>query len=392
MGFREDYIYWKICYELMVNDRYRIIHLSPDYGEVWLENIVHKSYPLIRLKRFDIDWSNWLKRDIQGALTNANHIRKMFLRKKINVLNIYITSLPPVDSYEHIINQMHRFENTNTMLKPVMFDGSDLGGSARILEEHLGRDVLGFIKSDYDYDETEYLKNKVLREVERAEKNDRQLLNQAKPLFTYVFLGLQVFVFMLLEMSGGSTNPLVLLTFGAKYNPLILEGEWWRLITPVFLHIGFLHLFMNSLALYYLGIAVERIYGRLRFLFIYLFSGFFGALASFIFSPHLSAGASGAIFGLFGALLFFGTEHRQTFFRTMGMNIIILIVINIVFSLVVPSIDMAGHFGGLIGGFLAAGITRLPGNTRMNKQLIYLAVTILLTGIGLIYGFQHPTL
>ena len=110
-----------------------------------------------------------------------------------------------------------------------------------------------------------------------------------------------------MEMFGSSRNPYLLILFGAKYNPLILEGEWWRLITPMFLHIGLIHLVMNSFALYYLGTAVERIYGRYRFLFIYLFAGFAGTLASFLFSPDsISAGASGGIFGLFGALLFFG--------------------------------------------------------------------------------------
>lgn len=125
-------------------------------------------------------------------------------------------------------------------------------------------------------------------------------------------------MFILLEMNGGSTNPYVLLYFGAKYNPAILDGEWWRFFTPMFLHIGFLHLFMNGLSLYYLGTAVESIFGRLRFLIIYLFSGFFGTLASFIFSSHLSAGASGAIFGLFGALLYFGIEHKHTFSGRSG--------------------------------------------------------------------------
>lgn len=117
-------------------------------------------------------------------------------------------------------------------------------------------------------------------------------------------------------------------------------------MTPIVLHIGLLHLLMNTLALFYLGSAVERVYGNIRFLFIYLAAGFGGTLASFIFSPTLSAGASGAIFGCFGALLYFGLIYPSLFFRTMGFNILVVLGINLAFGFTIPGIDNAGHIGG----------------------------------------------
>ena len=188
-----------------------------------------------------------------------------------------------------------------------------------------------------------------------------------------------------MEVAGGSTNTSVLINFGAKVNWLILEGEWWRLFAPIVLHIGLLHLFMNTLALYYIGITVEKIYGNLRFLFIYLFAGFCGSLASLLFSPNISAGASGAIFGLFGALLYFGVIYPKLFFRTMGMNILFVIGINLVFGFSFSGVDNAGHIGGLIGGFIGAAIIHFPRKKGLITQIV-----ALLLSIALIYGiFQY---
>lgn len=163
-------------------------------------------------------------------------------------------------------------------------------------------------------------------------------------------------MYIWLEYAGGSTNTLNLIQWGAKYNPLIIEGEWWRLFSAMFLHIGFFHLMMNGLALYFLGTLVERIFGSIRFFFIYMIAGLIGSLASFAFMGAVSAGASGAIFGCFGALLYFGLIHRELFFRTMGQNVIVILVINLVFGFVVQGIDMGAHLGGLAGGFLAAAL------------------------------------
>src|SRR5699024_12610735 len=97
-----------------------------------------------------------------------------------------------------------------------------------------------------------------------------------------------------------------LIQFGAKYNPAILEGEWWRIVSSMFLHIGFFHLLMNMIALFYLGAAVDRIYGTFFFSIIYFLAGIGEGFESFAFTVNVSAGDSGAIFGLFGVLLFFG--------------------------------------------------------------------------------------
>jgi rhomboid protease GluP len=109
----------------------------------------------------------------------------------------------------------------------------------------------------------------------------------------------------------GSIDSYTLLRFGAK-SPLAVHGEWWRFITPMFLHAGIFHLAMNSWALYDLGPAVEGIYGRQKFLVLYVFTGIVSFATSFLWHPYgLSVGASGALFGLIGAMIAYGYRHRR---------------------------------------------------------------------------------
>jgi rhomboid protease GluP len=176
----------------------------------------------------------------------------------------------------------------------------------------------------------------------------------AQPRATYVLLALIILVFLAMTAAGGSENPRVLILFGANVNSLIAAGQVWRLFTSMFLHIGYLHLFFNGYALYIFGIQVERLYGSPRFLAIYLLAGLYGSLASFAFGPPgLSAGASGALFGLLGAMLAFFRRHRETFGtwgRRQLVNLLVLAGINLVISITVPGIDILAHLGGLVSG------------------------------------------
>src|SRR5699024_11482432 len=97
-----------------------------------------------------------------------------------------------------------------------------------------------------------------------------------KPYFTFLLIAINIFLFILLEFRGGSMDVPNLINMGAKYNPAMIEGEWWRAFTSMFLHIGFLHLFMYMLALYFLGVLIERIYVTLRFIVFYILTGICG--------------------------------------------------------------------------------------------------------------------
>jgi len=177
------------------------------------------------------------------------------------------------------------------------------------------------------------------------------------PFFTYVLLGLNALVFLMMELAGGSQNNEILVRFGANYGPLILQGQLWRLFTSMFLHIGLQHLVFNSIGLFIFGVEMERIYGRYRYLVIYLLAGLFGSLASFaVKGPYqFSAGASGAIFGIIGMNLAFFWVYRHKlgeYGRQRRRMVWVLIIINLVLGYTVLPSDNMAHIGGTVAGFI----------------------------------------
>lgn len=225
-------------------------------------------------------------------------------------------------------------------------------------------------------------------EAQRDERFVRSFLSRATPA-TQAILIFNLCIYVLMAAAGGAqflrrlfvpADTLTLLAFGAKTNALLHAGEYFRLITPIFIHIGILHLVMNSYALWTTGPIVERLYGSARFLLIYLLAGMGGVIGSYL--GHRtganqsipSAGASGAIFGLFGVLAVFGWKYRaelpQVFRRAFGAGVMPVIVINLLFGFSVPYIDNSAHIGGLITGALLALIVPYirPGLERISKS------------------------
>jgi len=156
----------------------------------------------------------------------------------------------------------------------------------------------------------------------------------------------------------------VLAVFGAKIRNAILFGQWWRLVTAGFLHGGLLHIFMNSWVLFSVGAQVEETYGTARFLVLYLVSNVFGFLASTVFSPALSIGASAALFGLIGAMIAAGMRSNTS----MGAAIKAQYTQWVIYMLVIGllpffNVDTAAHIGGLAGGFALAWLMDVPGAT-----------------------------
>lgn len=153
-----------------------------------------------------------------------------------------------------------------------------------------------------------------------------------------------------------------LLAAGARYTPAIQAGQWWRLFTPMFIHMSVMHLGMNMVVLYFLGQQIETLFGHWRLLIIYLVSGMTGNIWSAIFLPTtLSAGASTSIFGLFGAFIMLGIIFRgNPYIRAMSRQFILLVVLNLVMDIFSAGIDIWGHIGGLVGGFAIALVIGVP--------------------------------
>ncbi len=176
-----------------------------------------------------------------------------------------------------------------------------------------------------------------------------------RPLWTFTLLAVNILVWLSMTAMGGSQNPLVLVRFGAKYNPLIAAGQYWRLLTACFIHIGLMHLAFNGYALFSIGLESERRLGRGRFLLLYILSGLAGSVLSFVGSDALSAGASGAIFGLIGAAIAYFAIYRQQFGqlgKRQLTGMVIVAAYNLFWGLTTPGIDNLGHIGGLLAGLV----------------------------------------
>src|SRR5688572_31520402 len=175
------------------------------------------------------------------------------------------------------------------------------------------------------------------------------------PIATYILIGINVLVFAWLAfqqqslMMNNTADVLAILNAGANHNPFTLGGQPWRMITSMFLHFGIVHLLVNMYALYVLGTGLEPALGTTRYLLVYFFCGIAAGLASLIFNIFTpSAGASGALFGLFGYRLgaeIIGSFHDRQKLSAVFLNFLIFVGINLYISTRV-SVDMAGHIGG----------------------------------------------
>ncbi|OLS34095.1 rhomboid family intramembrane serine protease [Alkalihalophilus pseudofirmus] len=377
--WKQDLYFWQLVHHYVTERGFRLLYEKNK--EVWLEDENSKPKRIIRIARRDFDWQNQLRKDVTETVKRAELLRKQLKQKKIAGENIYISMYPPVDSWDDLTRPFYLGKKQQTMMKMVLIP-SGLEEKRSVTSGELSKDLIPAFPIYEDIDMAEVVIGRLKREVrqhtKKKEEEERSFFLYGKPIATYVLLIMIAVMFYIIEQNGGSTHVLTLIEFGAKYNPAILDGEWWRFFSSMFLHIGFIHLFMNSLALFYLGGAVERMYGTSRFVLIYFIAGLIGSISSFAFNEQVAAGASGAIFGLFGALLYFGTAQPKLFFRTMGMNVLVILGINLVFGFVMPMIDNGAHIGGLVGGFLAAALVQLPKEKGRPRQIFYLLGTIIL--------------
>lgn len=209
---------------------------------------------------------------------------------------------------------------------------------------------------------------------------------------TYILIGINVLMFLIINALIRMTDMdelAVITLLGAKDNALIATGEYWRLITPIFLHSGLLHLFFNCYALLIWGPMVEKLYGRFKFVILYIVAGMVGCLLSYVMSINPSIGASGSIFGVLGALLYFRQRWKDAFKRFFGPSLFIIIGFNLFYGFTSSGIDNWGHIGGLVGGFLAGNALGLykENKARFDKVIFALGIIALFAG-GIKLGYD----
>jgi rhomboid protease GluP len=211
---------------------------------------------------------------------------------------------------------------------------------------------------------------------------------------TNVLIGLNVAVFVAMAVAGLSPlEPSIegLLAWGANFGPRTTGGEWWRLFSAVFVHIGAFHLAMNMFALRNIGSFIERVFGQAGYLVVYVFAGLAGTLSSVAWTPFVvSAGASGAIFGLYGALVAYMLRCREAIpshsLQGLRSSAFSFLGYNVVLGFAHKGTDVAAHFGGLAGGFLIAlAVAHAPTVEAASLRLVRAMIATSL-GAGLVFA------
>jgi membrane associated rhomboid family serine protease len=243
--------------------------------------------------------------------------------------------------------------------------------------------------------------------AERAAFSARLLEVSPRAPVTPVLIGINVVMFVIAAALGGGIfvpNGDVLIRLGSDYTPLTASGEWWRLLTSVFLHFGIVHLAFNMWALWVNGVLAERLYGSTRYLTLYLVAGVAGSVTSFLWHPFVNgAGASGAIFGVLGALLayFLRTDSGVpiSVLKAQRNAAAIFIAYSLLNAVRVRGIDNAAHLGGLAAGFVVGWLLCRPLDAKRNEQdwtaqwvraLMVVGTGVLVVGYYLESGRWHP--
>ncbi len=389
-----EYYTWKVANHLISNRQFELIQADRNNKEIWLKGIVNKKTTIIRLYSKGFDWSNHLKRDIAFVIERVRKIQKMLKGKEIQIYNLYFAQYQPVDDWSSLKKNILLKDRKSILTKTFYLYEENRNSDVTALFNELEMEppLLQDFQNEEELErELAYFKQEIIGRHQQQKREVTSIFNYGKPFFTYILMAINILIYFWMESKGDTTNMLHLIEWGAKFNPYIMDGEWWRIVTSMFLHIGTLHIMMNMFALYYLGVLVEKMYGNVKFLFIYFLSGIAGGLTSFAFNQTVAAGASGAIFGMFGALLFFGIQNRKIFLQTMGGNLLFVILLNIVLGFSIPNIDMGAHLGGLLGGFIASSIVQMPKKKAISTRIIGTLVYLFLIAGLVAYGIERNT-
>ena len=373
---KKDDIVMKIIHFFVTEENYKPIILKGIQNEIWLENF-DKDPRLIRINL------NYIHNDLQfeNDLYKVNVIRKNIGRKtfsfKTKVLNLLI------DTNEDI-----KVSDDKNILSLKVDKIGDLKKSKLLNEIYPGiKEKLNSKKSDID----EFIKltNELNTKTYEDEKRMDEIFKEKKPYVTYTLIGINIFVYLVCFLSLMIKPEInTLITYYGVNNYKLIQAEGYlglyRLITSIFLHADIFHIFFNMYALYITGTQVERYYGKKKMLTIYFVSGIVGSLFSNVFmsSGTISMGASGAIFGLFGALLCFAYNYRAVLGDFLKGSLLPVLIINLCLGLFISGIDVFSHIGGLIGGVLTTMLLGVNGKEyKLNiNNLIVLVMLVLFMG------------
>ena len=366
----------KLLHYFIIDKNYNPIILQGVENEIWLENL-EEDYKVVRIVSSYIHNDEQFNFDMFKTKRIVKKIKKKTLSFNINTLSIFL------DLGENVSQDIHAIPNVECVK---INTESDFKKSDVIKKEF--PDLTKKLK----YSEKGIaLFAKITSDINEHNKQDAKKINaifkNKFPMITYWLIAVNVILYVIPILFGQYND---LINNYSVWGPAIREGQYYRLLTGIFLHGGILHLLFNCYALYVIGSQVENFLGRIKFAIIYLVAGISGALFSVIFGGNFaSIGASGAIFGLMGALVYFGYHYRVYLGTVIKSQIIPLIVLNLLLGFCMPGIDNFAHIGGLIGGTLMSIALGVKDKSSWFERMNGWIITIIFLAFSIYMAFFY---
>ena len=370
----KDEITMKLVHYFVTEENYTPINVQGAKDEIWLENL-NGPYKIIRINSKYIHNNEQLNFDLFKMNFVIKQIKKKTLSFKMNVLNICLD-----------MGNAVKLENNSKIINTINISNFNELKKNSTLKEFFPK-FKNMIFKNYDglksFEEIIHITDDINNKTEKENKKYKQVFKPKKIIITKILIILCIIMYIVsLFLGENFDNALVIL--GANNRNLVLSGEFYRLILSSFLHGNLIHLVVNMYSLWIIGSQVENYIGRWKYLIIYILSALMGNLMSIVFLGEysLSVGASGAIFGLMGALIYFGYHYRLYLSNTLTTQIIPIVIINLILGFTLNGIDNAAHIGGLIGGYLATMIVGIKYKSSkaefINGLIVYIILAVFL--------------
>lgn len=371
---RKNLIVMKLLHYFITEKNYNPIILQGAEDEIWLENL-ESDYKIIRIVSNHIHNEEQLDFDLYKTRHVLKKIKKKTFSIKMNALSIFTDLGDNVElKDEHDIDCIYLYDEKDINKYDFLYQYfPDINKKLTFSEEGLQL----FIKITNDINH----KNK-----EDAQKIE-EIFKPKKNIITILLVAINIIIYLAMILFNQYDNTI---NSFAVYGPFIFKyNEYYRLITGAFLHANFVHLILNCYSLYVIGSQIENFMGKWKYLIIYFISAITGSMLSALLSDGASIGASGAIFGLMGSLLYFGYHYRVYLGNVLKSQIIPLILLNLLIGFITPGIDNFAHIGGLVGGALATVAVGVKYKSTKFEMINGWIVLIILLGFLLFMGTQY---
>ena len=365
-----DLVSMKLLHYFITKKNYTPIIVQGVENEIWLENL-DSEYKVIRIVNGYIHNDEQLDFDAFKTKRMVKKIKKKTFSLKIKTLSILTDVGENVDR-----------NKTYPDIDIIYYEDEK-----KIIKNNIIKKSFPDLKDNLEYTEDGLqLFFKITDDINKKNRKDAMetdsILEPKKP---YITIGILVLIGLVYLYGLMSNSDVLVYDFGV-YRDFIRNGEIYRLLTGTLIHIDLLHLLCNCYALYVVGSMVEGYYGRKKYPIIYTVSALTGSLLSICMSSGFSIGASGAIFGLLGSLLYFGFHYRVYFGSVIIARILPIIIINLGIGFMVSGIDNFAHIGGLIGGFLISKALGINSKDKKSDKINGIIMTIIYIGFLVVLG------